>query len=205
MASTFPTSIDNFTDPLATSPLNSPSHSLQHANLNDAVNKIETYMGLVVVKTQAVGTTVSSVSVTNAFSATYDNYQVQWQGGAMSGDTSINMTLTGAGSTSFYSAFMYGTYQTAVTTVTNEGTEGVSSFRNIGGGYSGSAFLDATLYAPFISGRTTNIFAPVRYTSKWGTTTGLCVDSASITGFTISPASGTMTGGTIVIYGYRKA
>jgi hypothetical protein len=42
MASTFPNSIDNFTDPLSTSPLNSPSHSLQHANLNDAVEKIET-------------------------------------------------------------------------------------------------------------------------------------------------------------------
>lgn len=44
MASTFPGAIDSFTDPLSGSPLNSPSHSAQHADLNDAVEKIETYV-----------------------------------------------------------------------------------------------------------------------------------------------------------------
>ena len=43
MASTFPGAIDSFTDPLSGSALNSPSHSAQHADLNDAVEKIETY------------------------------------------------------------------------------------------------------------------------------------------------------------------
>jgi len=43
MASGFPASIDNFTDPLSNSPLNSPSHSAQHADLNDAVEKIEEF------------------------------------------------------------------------------------------------------------------------------------------------------------------
>ena len=161
--------------------------------------------GLVYISSTTVGTAVSSVTVSSVFSATYDNYRIMWQNGAMSVDTSINMSLTGLGATSYYSAFMYGNYATAVTTVTNEGSEGVSSFRNAGGGYSGSAVLDTMLYTPFISGRTTNIFAHVRYTSKWGTMTGLSVDSASTTGFTISPASGTMTGGTIVVYGFRKA
>ena len=47
MASTFPGAIDSFTDPLSGSPLNSPSHSAQHADLNDAAEKLETYMGLV--------------------------------------------------------------------------------------------------------------------------------------------------------------
>jgi len=44
MASTFPGAIDNFTDPLSGSALNSPSHSAQHADLNDAVEKLETYV-----------------------------------------------------------------------------------------------------------------------------------------------------------------
>jgi hypothetical protein len=43
MASSFPGAIDSFTDPLSGSPLNSPSHSAQHADLNDAAEKIETY------------------------------------------------------------------------------------------------------------------------------------------------------------------
>lgn len=44
MASSFPGAIDSFTDPLSGSALNSPSHSAQHADLNDAVEKIETYV-----------------------------------------------------------------------------------------------------------------------------------------------------------------
>ena len=44
MASTFPGAIDSFTDPLSGSALNSPSHSAQHADLNDAVEKVETYV-----------------------------------------------------------------------------------------------------------------------------------------------------------------
>ena len=47
MASTFPGAIDSFTDPLSGSALNSPSHSAQHADLNDAVEKVEAFMGLV--------------------------------------------------------------------------------------------------------------------------------------------------------------
>ena len=43
MASTFPGAIDSFTDPLSGSALNSPSHSALHSDVNDAVEKIETY------------------------------------------------------------------------------------------------------------------------------------------------------------------
>jgi len=43
MASVFPGAIDSFTDPLSGSALNSPSHSAQHADLNDAAEKIEEF------------------------------------------------------------------------------------------------------------------------------------------------------------------
>lgn len=46
MASTFPTTLDSLTDPTATSKLNSPSHSQQHININDAVEKIEAKVGV---------------------------------------------------------------------------------------------------------------------------------------------------------------
>lgn len=46
MASNFPSSLDSFTDPTATSKLNSPSHSQQHVNINDAVEKIEAKVGV---------------------------------------------------------------------------------------------------------------------------------------------------------------
>jgi hypothetical protein len=46
MSSTFPISFDSFTDPVSTGKLNSPSHSQQHININDAVEKIEAKIGI---------------------------------------------------------------------------------------------------------------------------------------------------------------
>lgn len=46
MSSTFPTSLDTFTDPTATGKLNSPSHSQQHINNNDAIEKLEAKVGI---------------------------------------------------------------------------------------------------------------------------------------------------------------
>jgi len=76
MPSGFPNSIDSFTNPLASSPLNSPSHAGQHQDLNDAVNKIETYMGLVLVtKSTATGTS-ASLNINNCFTSLYSNYRI---------------------------------------------------------------------------------------------------------------------------------
>jgi len=46
MASTFPTATDSFTDPTASSKQNSPAHSTQHINVNDAIEKIEAKVGI---------------------------------------------------------------------------------------------------------------------------------------------------------------
>ena len=45
MATDFPTSLDNFTNPTSSDNLDSPSHSAQHANANDAIEAIETFIG----------------------------------------------------------------------------------------------------------------------------------------------------------------
>jgi len=45
MATNFPTSLDSLTNPLSTDTLNSPSHADQHANVNDAVEALETKVG----------------------------------------------------------------------------------------------------------------------------------------------------------------
>jgi hypothetical protein len=41
MATNFPTSVDVLTNPVSNDSLNSPSHSAQHANANDAIEAIE--------------------------------------------------------------------------------------------------------------------------------------------------------------------
>jgi hypothetical protein len=46
MATNFPTSLDALTNPLATDKLNNPSHSAQHANSNDAIEALQTKVGV---------------------------------------------------------------------------------------------------------------------------------------------------------------
>ncbi len=46
MATNFPSSLDTLTNPNATDALSNPSHSQQHANLNDAVEAIQTKIGV---------------------------------------------------------------------------------------------------------------------------------------------------------------
>lgn len=48
MATTFPTTLDNFTNPSSTDPMNSATvpHATQHANLNDAVEALEAKVGV---------------------------------------------------------------------------------------------------------------------------------------------------------------
>jgi hypothetical protein len=46
MASTYPTSLDSFTNPLATNPLTSPSHAQQHSDINDAMEAVQTKLAI---------------------------------------------------------------------------------------------------------------------------------------------------------------
>lgn len=46
MATNFPTSLDNFTNPSSGNTLDSPSHSLQHSDANDAIEAIEAKLGV---------------------------------------------------------------------------------------------------------------------------------------------------------------
>ena len=66
MASTYPTTIDAFTNPTTTSLLTSPSHALQHANINDAVEALEAKV--------AIGNTV--IGTYTAYTPTWNNLTV---------------------------------------------------------------------------------------------------------------------------------
>lgn len=46
MATTFPTSLDGLTNPSSGDTLNAPSHSAQHANSNDAIEALQTKVGV---------------------------------------------------------------------------------------------------------------------------------------------------------------
>lgn len=215
MASGFPGSIDNFTDPLTTSALNSPSHAGQHQDLNDAVEKIETYMGLVkVIPTSAtngtisadgdvtVGTTAASVSVT-CFSSLYDNYRIIYTGGIASAIGDLALTLGGI-TTGYYGGQFGATF--AAGAFAGRGINNGASWAYAGYHNTALNLLACDLFGPnmatrkFISGYGQYNNAGSAYSMFFGENTS----TTQATAFTLTPSTGTLTGGTIRVYGYRN-
>jgi hypothetical protein len=157
-------------------------------------------IGLWLVKTQTVGTGVSSVSVTGAFSADYDAYKIIWTGGTMSADTNLTMTI-GNATTSYYLALVYGSFGGGSASVA--GNSNTAQWSWGGGGGTDGADASVEVFNPFLT-RTTQMQARVRYSSVYGNAVGHLANNTSYTSFAFAPASGTMTGGTIRVYGYRN-
>jgi hypothetical protein len=157
--------------------------------------------GLQLVKKQTIGTGVSSVTVTGAFSATYDAYKIVVSGGVASGNIALNLTL-GSTATGYYWA---GTNQQyGSNTVSGANGSNVASFASVvycsANALSGQIELDN----PFATKRTM-----ARYQATGSSTTyfrndaqGFLDNNTSYTEFTLTTASGTITGGTIYVYGY---
>ncbi len=157
--------------------------------------------GLWLVKTQTVGAGVSSVNVTGAFSADYANYRITWTGGTMSATDTVRMVLGGA-ATGYYMTFVYGTYA-ATTILSNVNDNNAVRWNNVGAGSTNFASVRLDLYNPQATTRTL-MAAQVVWPTISGSAHGFLDNATSYTDFTLSPGSGTMTGGTIRVYGYRN-
>lgn len=218
MASGFPGSIDSFTNPLTTSALNSPSHAGQHQDLNDAVNKIETYMGLVKViptsvssaggtsatlaanGTVTIGSGNTQITINGAFSALYDSYKILVTGGTYSTTCDLGMRL-GAAITNYRYQFIYGNL---ATTLSTDGSVGSDRFPYCGITGGTQMLADIQVIGPFNAASTMIHCHGGRIGNYLGTFTGGQTDTTSFTSVTFLPSAGTMTGGTIRVYGYRN-
>ena len=158
--------------------------------------------GLVYVKSQTVGTAVASVTVTNAFSSTYDNYLVVATGGTMTVGTAIKLQL-GAASTGYYGTLMYGLYTGGA--LINASDNNNSVFSYVGGGGTDNYTMAVQLFSPYLTKTTRIGSSAVHWVSNFGSYNGVQTNATSFTDFTFAPISGTMTGGTVEVYGYRKA
>jgi hypothetical protein len=162
-----------------------------------------TYPGLRLVKKQTVGSAVSSVQVTSAFSATYDYYKIIYTNGIGSASGGINVTL-GATTTGYYWGTVLGRYDNAGSIAA--GGSNVASWFNMGFTDSNGNFVDIDLSMPFLT-RKTGIQGAHWDTrtgggTGYGRTGGHLADTTSYTSFTLTPSAGTITGGTIYVYGY---
>jgi hypothetical protein len=159
--------------------------------------------GMTLIKSQAVGTTVSSVTVSSVFSTDYDNYRIQWSGASsLAAGNGINMQL-GPTAAGYYGAMQYASYAGVGGQVV--GDNNVASWTHCAGAVGNQIVLDVDIYNPFktqISSMSTNIYTDSANTGK---KTGYLNSATSFTAFTLIVATGTITGGTVTVYGYRKA
>jgi hypothetical protein len=159
------------------------------------------YPGLRLVKKQTVGSAVTSVVVTSAFSATYENYKILYTGGVGSTNIELRFGLNGI-TNNHYSQLMYGTFASNVTVSgVNGGGAAAANFAYTGYASTANAFLELELFNPFATrtkfGRGTYITPTNNGISQ------VFIDSTtSASAFTITCPSGTITGGTIYVYGY---
>jgi len=156
--------------------------------------------GLVLISSTAIGSAVSSVTVTNAFSATYENYKIIITGGV--GSTTLALRMTLAPNAVSYDGGAFGTVF-STSAFAGVGDNAASQFRYVGG--AGSTWQEShiVVLSPFLNKRTF-----IHATGYWTGSasyayTGVTTTAGSETDFTISTSAGTITGGTIRVYGYK--
>ena len=164
---------------------------------------VATAPGLTLVSATTIGTTVSSVTVTGAFSSTYDVYQITLSGGVASASGNIHFKLDAA--SNYYWSAMYLNYNT--------------------GSFNGDAAQNSTQFSYGFFGNDNNLSGTMIVTNpnlakrtSFTSASGGAVAGYSFqvaggfqnantqhTDFTIAPASGTLTGGTIRVYGFKNS
>ena len=163
--------------------------------------------GLTLISTTTIGTTVSSVAISSAFSSTYDNYRIIVSGGVASTGTAGYFYLgTGALPASGYYRFsLSGVY--SGNTVTGNNTSNGAAWGGTFAGTTASLNADLEIYGPNLAKNTHfKSFASRSQTTETVIHTGgYLADTTQYTGFTFAPDSGTLTGGTVKVYGYANS
>ena len=158
--------------------------------------------GLTLILTQTIGTAVGFATVAGAFSSTYDNYKVIMSGGTSS-TNDIHLTLTlGSTSTGYYMAYSGVNYSGASATLISNNN--AASWTRATTGFTNGLQGNFELNAPNLAKNTSITGAQVSITAA-RPFAGYLNDTTQYTAFTLTPDAGTITGGTIYVYGYAKA
>ena len=156
-------------------------------------------IGLWHISRTTIGSAVSSVTVSNAFSADYDSYKIIVAGGAGSTGADLDVTL-GATTTGYYQAALYVVYA-AGTAQANAATNAANW--DAGRMDTTALTMNMEIHSPFLTEYTTFESSWSRANDAMGKVGGYLNNTTSYTAFTITTSTGTMTGGTIDVYGFR--
>lgn len=161
-------------------------------------------VGLELIKTQTIGSAVSSVEVTSAFSSSFDVYRIIVSGGTQSVSyPNLQFQFSGITTGVYYGGFFGTKFDTGA--VSGLGVNGATSWTYAGIGASGGNLMDITIFG---ANSTTRKFCSSGFyhtsAAIYGMFTGECTGTTAETAFKIIPSSGTLTGGTIRVYGYKN-
>jgi hypothetical protein len=159
--------------------------------------------GLTLISTTTIGTAVASVTVSGAFSSTYDNYRIIVSGGAGSTNDRLKMTV-GATNTGYYNGVLGHNYSGsgASGAVSNGAAWDFVGYFNTDGIVSDLHILSPNLAKnTFIAG----VYGQNITTGAVFMLGGYVANTTQYTAFTITTNAGTLTGGTIRVYGYANS
>ena len=161
--------------------------------------------GLTLIKSQTIGSGVSSITVTDAFSSTYDNYKIIINGGVGSiNQIGILMTL-GSNASGVQGVAVGADYGSA--SVSAQASNGTAAFTWAGQASTGGIYLSGDIVAPNLAKYTYGSFSGSRFNSNVYVTGAFyeIVNNTQFTAFTLTLNQGTLTGGTIRVYGYANS
>jgi hypothetical protein len=163
-----------------------------------------TSSGLAFISSTTIGSAVSTVAVSNVFSSTYDNYLVIVSGGASSAESGLGIQL-GATTTGYYYGAIRLTYAGSGN---NLNGDNIASWPQIGRGNADGLHLVATIVSPNLAKNTfysAGVAGSTSNASPMGISGGYVGNTTAYTGFTLTTTTGTVTGGTIKVYGYANS
>jgi hypothetical protein len=167
------------------------------------INTFLANSGLVYIKQQSLTGTASTLVVTNAFSADYDNYRIVFNGTGTQA-FSIHVGL-GSSTTAYYGVLFYADSNTNTLLGNDQNNQSILRYVDGCSGASQPAVAIFDVLNPFKT--TYSRFANGIYQDGdyYGTMQGEHRVASSFTGLSLQAGSGNFTGGTAFVYGYRKA
>lgn len=231
MGSAYPGALDSFTNPTSTDGMNSPSHSDQHADANDAIEAIQAELGtnpsgsyttvkdrlddlagggggsggLVLVNSGTFSAS-SAVSVDSVFDSTFDDYRVLVTLASSGASTVVGMRLRASGTDDSTSGH-YDANRLVVNVNTVPNENGTDRWQCALVDSALKSSMAYELSSPNLAEATRILGQGECYYTGIGHTFYACNGTQSqatqYDGFTLFPSAGTLTG-RWAVYGYAK-
>lgn len=158
---------------------------------------------LTFISATTIGSAVGSVTVSGAFSATYDNYLITLAGGVGTNDTDLGLKL-GSTTTGYYSGSQRVNFSASPSNGNDSNAASWTQAGRVSGNY---ISINCNLFSPNLVDQTT--FSSTSLQASTGglaqTASGFLNDTTQYTAFTLIPSAGTITGGIIRVYGYSNS